>query len=110
MADYGHAVKRFKLDMVNVHVDLKRPTESKVKALAPVTLKSGSRSVNTLERWQSGQMRCLGKAESVTALGFESLSLRHFFGGIAQLGEHLLCKQDVVGSIPTASTIFMAIN
>jgi hypothetical protein len=26
------------------------------------------------------------------------------FGGIAQLGEHLLCKQGVVGSIPSGST------
>ena len=26
-------------------------------------------------------------------------------GAIAQLGEHLLCKQGVVGSIPTGSTI-----
>ena len=26
------------------------------------------------------------------------------FGGVAQLGEHLLCKQGVVGSIPTSST------
>jgi hypothetical protein len=25
-------------------------------------------------------------------------------GGLAQLGEHLLCKQGVVGSIPTVST------
>ena len=25
-------------------------------------------------------------------------------GGVAQLGEHLLCKQGVVGSIPSAST------
>ena len=25
-------------------------------------------------------------------------------GGLAQLGEHLLCKQGVVGSIPTSST------
>ena len=25
------------------------------------------------------------------------------FGGIAQLGEHLLCKQEVIGSIPFAS-------
>ncbi len=24
-------------------------------------------------------------------------------GGVAQLGEHLLCKQGVVGSIPSAS-------
>ncbi len=26
-------------------------------------------------------------------------------GALAQLGEHLLCKQGVVGSIPTSSTI-----
>lgn len=29
------------------------------------------------------------------------------YGGVAQLGEHLLCKQGVVGSIPIAS-IFAA--
>ena len=29
---------------------------------------------------------------------------RGIFGGVAQLGEHLLCKQGVVGSIPSAST------
>jgi hypothetical protein len=27
------------------------------------------------------------------------------FGDVAQLGEHLLCKQGVVGSIPIVSTI-----
>ena len=27
------------------------------------------------------------------------------YGGIAQLGEHLLCKQGVIGSIPIISTI-----
>ena len=27
-----------------------------------------------------------------------------FVGGLAQLGEHLLCKQGVVGSIPSSST------
>ncbi len=26
------------------------------------------------------------------------------YGGLAQLGEHLLCKQGVVGSIPSSST------
>jgi hypothetical protein len=26
------------------------------------------------------------------------------FGGVAQLGEHLLCKQGVTGSIPVVST------
>ena len=27
------------------------------------------------------------------------------FGGVAQLGEHLLCKQGVIGSIPIVSTM-----
>jgi hypothetical protein len=30
---------------------------------------------------------------------------RATLGGLAQLGEHLLCKQGVVGSIPSSSTI-----
>ena len=30
------------------------------------------------------------------------------FGGVAQLGEHLLCKQGVVGSIPIVSTTVFA--
>jgi hypothetical protein len=29
-----------------------------------------------------------------------------WFGGVAQLGEHLLCKQGVVGSSPITSTSF----
>jgi hypothetical protein len=28
-------------------------------------------------------------------------------GGVAQLGEHLLCKQGVIGSIPFTSTKFL---
>jgi hypothetical protein len=28
------------------------------------------------------------------------------FGGVAQLGERLLCKQEVIGSIPFTSTRF----
>ena len=28
-------------------------------------------------------------------------------GGLAQLGEHLLCKQGVVGSIPSSSTTIL---
>ena len=31
-------------------------------------------------------------------------------GGLAQLGEHLLCKQGVVGSIPSSSTITESTN
>ena len=34
---------------------------------------------------------------------FRVLALRRY-GGIAQLGEHLLCKQGVIGSIPIIST------
>ena len=37
---------------------------------------------------------------------FEGLfkNLQEIYGGIAQLGEHLLCKQGVSGSIPLIST------
>jgi hypothetical protein len=31
-------------------------------------------------------------------------------GAVAQLGERLLCKQDVVGSIPSGSTICLAFH
>jgi hypothetical protein len=31
-------------------------------------------------------------------------------GGLAQLGEHLLCKQGVVGSIPSTSTNNLAVE
>lgn len=37
---------------------------------------------------------------------FDSRHIRHY-GGLAQLGEHLPCKQNVVGSSPITSTIFM---
>ena len=29
-----------------------------------------------------------------------------YYGALAQLGEHLLCKQGVIGSIPIGSTSF----
>jgi len=31
-----------------------------------------------------------------------------YYGALAQLGEHLLCKQGVIGSIPIGSTTFAA--
>jgi hypothetical protein len=34
-------------------------------------------------------------------------ALKDFRGGLAQLGEHLLCKQGVNGSIPLSSTIIL---
>ena len=36
---------------------------------------------------------------------FEGSAFKKRYGGIAQLGEHLLCKQGVCGSIPHISTI-----
>ena len=36
---------------------------------------------------------------------FENMCL--VFGGVAQLGEHLPCKQGVMGSNPIISTIFL---
>ena len=39
--------------------------------------------------------------------GFEgrsALHLKEHDGDVAQLGEHLLCKQEVTGSIPVVST------
>ena len=37
--------------------------------------------------------------------GFEFLQTVQNYGVVAQLGEQLLCKQKVVGSIPSSSTI-----
>ena len=37
--------------------------------------------------------------------GFESLSLRHWFGGVAQLGERLVRNEEVSGSSPLISTV-----
>jgi hypothetical protein len=45
-------------------------------------------------RWPVG----LAELRSVGEPSFETL------GAVAQLGEHLLCKQGVVGSIPSGST------
>ena len=37
-------------------------------------------------------------------VGSSSLPRPTIIGGVAQLGEHLLCKQEVIGSNPFAST------
>ena len=51
-------------------------------------------------RQASAQVPCIPR-ESFARAG---LGRHPFDGAIAQLGEHLLCKQGVVGSIPTGST------
>ena len=38
------------------------------------------------------------------AIPIQALHRTRFTGGVAQLGEHLLCKQGVIGSIPFTST------
>ena len=47
---------------------------------------------------------CAGAHKTLSDAAMRRLSSLN--GGLAQLGEHLLCKQGVVGSIPSSSTIF----
>lgn len=44
---------------------------------------------------------------ALTSLKWMSMKARNTFGALAQLGEHLLCKQRVIGSIPIGSTIIL---
>ena len=50
-----------------------------------------------------GQTLCRIDLQSL--FNFEGPAPSMRYGGIAQLGEHLLCKQGVSGSIPLISTI-----
>ena len=52
-------------------------------------------------RIRSKRERCL----IFRVLGESQDFEKQIYGGIAQLGEHLLCKQGVNGSIPFISTI-----
>ena len=45
---------------------------------------------------------CAGAHKALSDAAMRRLSKLN--GGLAQLGEHLLCKQGVVGSIPSSST------
>ena len=45
---------------------------------------------------------CAGAHKTLSDAAMRRLSSLN--GGLAQLGEHLLCKQGVVGSIPSSST------
>lgn len=42
--------------------------------------------------------------------GLSFVSSTKVSGAVAQLGERLLCKQDVVGSIPSGSTIALVLS
>ena len=48
---------------------------------------------------------CLGAASRV----HPPIHRRDEHGAVAQLGEHLLCKQGVTGSIPVSSTIYRSL-
>jgi hypothetical protein len=52
-------------------------------------------------RWWIAKWECLHSFR----LSIVVESLKN--GGLAQLGEHLLCKQGVVGSIPSSSTTIL---
>ena len=63
--------------------------------------KNGRSVVQSL--WTSSTRREAPPHTSVCKVA-EQQSNAKFRGGLAQLGEHLLCKQGVVGSIPSSST------
>ena len=50
-------------------------------------------------------LRLASGARTGTLFNLEGTRLRRQDGGLAQLGERLLCKQEVNGSIPLISTI-----
>ena len=60
-------------------------------------------------------MQCLwavssaGRASALQAEGhrFEPYTAHHKFAGVAQLAEQLICNQQVVGSSPITSSIFL---
>ena len=58
--------------------------------------------------WVLSLSRACVQSASIIFFGFGPRLLRdgvaRLSGAVAQLGEHLLCKQGVAGSIPTSST------
>jgi hypothetical protein len=72
-----------------------RASEAKAAAPEPERAKAGDCCVRASARQASLSLRLESAAEQ---------------GAIAQLGERLLCKQEVVGSIPSGSTSRVAAN
>ena len=68
------------------------------------SVRSGGRApeVASTIGWQYGQ----GRLHWTVRVCGDGGASKQRFGGVAQLGERLLCKQDVAGSIPVTSTIF----
>ena len=58
--------------------------------------------------WQTGKLEVL---VFYGAYGFKSHHSHQFsYGGLAQLGEHLICIQKVIGSNPIFSTIIFSLS
>ena len=54
--------------------------------------------------WVLSLSRACVQSASINFFGIGPAQLVRLSGAVAQLGEHLLCKQGVAGSIPTSST------
>jgi hypothetical protein len=68
----------------------------------------GSTPVGRAIKHKNREVAQLGRAHGLGPWGrrFESCLPDHFkYGALAQLGERLLCTQEVSGSIPLGSTI-----
>ncbi len=55
----------------------------------------------------SGRRRSCGAPAQARSSQMIGTAVSENNGALAQLGEHLLCKQGVIGSIPISSTIFL---
>ena len=54
--------------------------------------------------WVLSLSRACVQSASINFFGIGPVHLARISGAVAQLGEHLLCKQGVTGSIPVSST------
>ena len=76
--------------------------------LAYVGSSMKSVSIHTFERVCDGSVVQSGRTlvSKTKCQRFKSFRGRQVFGGVAQLGERLVCNQNVAGSIPVTSTMY----
>jgi hypothetical protein len=92
--------------VVRVHPD---PPLSRVEILRDGIKKQKDKLRRIFNGWRKEVKRTAehtGVCEQRSSIAKLALK-RRVRGAIAQLGEHLLCKQRVVGSIPTSSTKYI---
>ena len=73
-------------------------------------MRSRNRKTKTKQRFDKGLKKSLVVRFSGTILkrfrrNLKSKTIEHTYGGVAQLGEHLPCKQGVMGSNPIISIV-----